>query len=215
MRSAAVVLRQDGCATLEGRSGATTQGSQSRWCAFRRNCGRPPPLTGLRRLAPDQGSLVRIALYKRKVEAYIRANENHVAIAKLRFNKPLTASDLSELERFVYQSDAAESRERFQQCYGQDCPLAQFIRSLVGLDRSAAKEAFGAFLDTNRYSSQQIRFVEMIIDRLTQGGIMDPGQLYEPPFTCMHYQGLDGLFPDQDAAGIVEVLAEVNLRAAA
>ena len=46
----------------------------------------------------------------------------------------------------------------------------------------------------------------MIIDRLTQGGIMDPGQLYEPPFTGMHYQGLDGLFPDQDAEGIVGVL---------
>ena len=163
----------------------------------------------------DFSTGINLVLYKRKVEAYIRANENHVAIAKLRFNKPLTASDLSELERFVYQSDAAESRERFQQCYGQDCPLAQFIRSLVGLDRSAAKEAFGAFLDTNRYSSQQIRFVEMIIDRLTQGGVMDPGQLYEPPFTGMHYQGLDGLFPDQDAEGIVGVLAEVNLRAAA
>ena len=36
------------------------------------------------------------------------------------------------------------------------------------------------------------RFVEMIIDRLTQGGVMEPGQLYEPPFTGLHYQGLDG-----------------------
>lgn len=29
----------------------------------------------------------------------------------------------------------------------------------------------------------------MIIDRLTQGGVMEPGQLYEPPFTGLHYQG--------------------------
>ena len=44
---------------------------------------------------------------------------------------------------------------------------------------------------------------------------MDPGQLYEPPFTGVHYQGLDGAFDDADAEGIVAVLSEINLRAAA
>jgi hypothetical protein len=43
------------------------------------------------------------------------------------------------------------------------------MRSLVGLDRNAAKEAFGQFLDENRYTSQQIRFVEMVIDRSQPG----------------------------------------------
>jgi type I restriction enzyme R subunit len=89
-----------------------------------------------------------------------------------------------------------------------------FIRSLVGLDRNAAKEAFGQFLDESRYSSRQIRFVEMVIDRLTRSGVMDPGQLYEPPFTSLHHEGLEGTFGDGDADAIVDVLAEVNRRAA-
>ncbi|MGQ0503660.1 MAG: DEAD/DEAH box helicase family protein [Panacagrimonas sp.] len=163
----------------------------------------------------DFSTGINLARYRHTVEAYIRANEHHVVIAKLRFNKPLTPTDLSELERFVYESEAVGSRTRFAESFGSDRPLTVFIRSLVGLDRGAAKEAFGQFLDANRYSSHQIRFVEMLIDRLTQAGVMDAGQLYEPPFTTVHHQGLDGAFGDGDATALVGVLAAVNARAAA
>lgn len=163
----------------------------------------------------DFSTGINIAQYKRKVEAHIRANENHVAIAKLKHNKPLTPQDLAELERFVYESAAVESRERFTQVYGEDQPLTVFIRSLIGLDRNAAKEALGQFLDTNRFSSQQIRFVEMIIERLTQHGVIDPGLLYEPPFTSIHHEGLDGVFPSAGADAVVEAIRVVNRNAEA
>src|SRR5690606_17113498 len=142
---------------------------------------------------------INLAQYKRKVEAYIRAHENHVAIAKLRHNRPLTPTDLEELERFVYGAEVVGGRATFEKHYGNDRPLTVFIRSLVGLDRNAAKEAFARFLDENRYSAQQIRFVEMIIDRLVSSGTVEPSQLYEPPFTSVHYEGLDGTFSDIDA----------------
>ena len=163
----------------------------------------------------DFNTGINLEQYKKKVEAYIRGNENHVAIAKLKFNRPLTASDLSELEQFVYESEPVQSREQFEKCYGADQPLTLLIRSLVGLDRNAAKEAFGQFLDQNRYSSQQIRFVEMIIERLTRQGVMEPGQLYEPPFTALHHEGLDGAFGDADANAIVAVIASIKRSAAA
>ena len=158
----------------------------------------------------DFSTGINLAQYKRKVEAYIRANENHIAIAKLRLNKPLTPTDLQELERFVYESDVVEGRSRFEECYGSGVSLPAFIRSLVGLDRNAAKEAFGRFLDESRYSSQQIRFVEMIIERLTKAGSVEPGQLYEPPFTAVHFSGLDGTFSDSDADAIVDVLERID-----
>ncbi|ORE88765.1 type III restriction enzyme, Res subunit [Oceanococcus atlanticus] len=158
----------------------------------------------------DFSTGINVAQYKRKVEAYIRANENHVAIAKLKHNKPLTPQDLDELERFVYESGEAESRERFTEVYGADKPLTELIRSLVGLDRNAAKEAFSQFLDGNRYSSQQIRFVEMIIERLTQHGVMDPGLLYEPPFTSIHHEGLDGVFPGAGGDTVLGAIEQIN-----
>ena len=158
----------------------------------------------------DFSTGINLAQYKRKVEAFVRQHADHVAIAKLRFNKPLTPSDLDELERFLFRADAAESRERFVECYGETTSLPHFIRSLVGLDRNAAKEAFSRFLDDTRYTSQQIRFIEMIIDRLTAKGSIDPGQLYEPPFTGLHYEGLDGVFADAEANELVGIIQEIN-----
>jgi type I restriction enzyme R subunit len=154
------------------------------------------------------------AQYRKKVEAYIRANENHLAVAKLRHNRALTPADLASLEQLVYRSDVVESRERFEKTFGTEQSLPLFIRSLVGMDRAAAKAAFAAFLDEARYSSRQIRFVDMIIDRLTAHGVVEPGALYEPPFTAVHDEGLDGVFGDGDAEGIVAVVRDLNSKAA-
>jgi len=148
--------------------------------------------------------------YRKKVEAYIRANEDHIAIAKLKRNVPLTESDLESLETMLFQSSAIESREQFEQVFGKNLSLKLFIRQLVGLDRNAAKQAFAHYLEGNNFSANQIRFVETIIDYLTQNGIMDPGQLYEPPFTDAHPDGLDGVFQDDEADHIVEIVRSFN-----
>lgn len=158
----------------------------------------------------DFSTGINLAQYRRKVEAYIRANENHVAIAKLRHNRPLTPTDLEELERFVYGAEVVGGRATFEKHYGAERPLTVFIRSLVGMDRNAAKEAFARFLDENRYSAQQIRFVEMIVERLVSSGTVEPSQLYEPPFTAVHYEGLDGAFDETDADAIVALVTGIN-----
>ncbi len=163
----------------------------------------------------DFSTGINLAQYKRKVEAFLRASENHIVIAKLRHNKPLTPTDLKELERFVYEAEEVQSRKRFEEVYGQGTSLPAFIRSLVGMDRSAAKEAFGQFLDKSQYTSRQIRFVEMIIDRLTLHGSVDLAQLYEPPFTSVHHEGLDGTFGDADADAIISAIEKIQQQLAA
>ncbi|AHE99944.1 type I restriction-modification enzyme R subunit C-terminal domain-containing protein [Thioalkalivibrio paradoxus] len=72
--------------------------------------------------------------------------------------------------------------------------LAHFVRSLVGLDRTAAQAAFSRFLNDRSLAPQQIRFVEMVIDQLTARGVMDASALYEPPFSSLHAGGPDELF---------------------
>ncbi|WP_201800874.1 type I restriction-modification enzyme R subunit C-terminal domain-containing protein [Dulcicalothrix desertica] len=56
----------------------------------------------------------------------------------------------------------------------------------------AAKQAFNKYLQKQNFNANQIRFVEMIIDYLTQNGVMDPGMLYEAPFTNEHQDGARG-----------------------
>lgn len=148
--------------------------------------------------------------YRKKVEAYIREHEDHLAIAKLKRNVPLTQSDLESLEQMLFTSQEVESRERFEQVFSEDQSLKLFIRRLTGLDRSTAKQSFARYLESNSFNANQIRFVENIIDYLTQNGVMDPGLLYEPPFTDLHHQGLDGVFEDEDAERIVAIVRSFN-----
>ena len=149
--------------------------------------------------------------YRKKVEAYIRANQNHLAIAKLRRNLSLTETDLTALEEMLFTTEGLESREKFLNVYTNTAHnLKSFIRTLVGLDRAAAKEAFSKYLENRQFNANQIRFVEQIIDLLTQQGVMNPRLLYEPPFTDFHRNGLDGVFGDDDADSIVAIVRSFN-----
>ena len=148
--------------------------------------------------------------YRKKVEAYVRENENHIAIYKLKQNIPLMDVDLEQLEEMLFSSEEVESRDRFEQVYGKDISLKLFIRQIVGLDRNAAKAAFSKYLEGGNFSANQIRFVENIIDYLTQNGVMNPGLLYEPPFTDIHDEGLDGVFNDDQADEIVALVRLFN-----
>lgn len=148
-------------------------------------------------------------LYREKVERHIKAHRDHLTVAKLRRNLPLTEADLTELERLVYTTEAGESRERFAERVKQ--PLPAFIRRLVGLDREAAKAAFGDLVAGRTLTVAQTRFIDQIINHLTKNGAMDPGQLYDPPFTDIHAGGLEGVFPaEEDADRVIAIVREVN-----
>ncbi|MCG9524731.1 DEAD/DEAH box helicase family protein, partial [Acinetobacter pittii] len=151
---------------------------------------------------PVVSSGVNLAQYRKRVESFIKANENHITIAKLKRGLALTPTDLSELERFVFEAQEVESRDKFEECFGTDQSLPMFIRSLVGLDRKAVQEAFSKYLQGSSYNEKQIRFIEMMIDHLTQNGVLDAAQLYEAPFNQIHYEGVDGVFDDADADNI-------------
>ena len=148
--------------------------------------------------------------YRKKVESYIREHEDHIAIYKLKRNVALTEGDLIELEEMLFSAEEVEGRNRFEQVYGKNISLKLFIRQIVGLDRHAAKAAFAEYLEGSNFTADRIRFVENIIDYLTQNGVMNPELLYEPPFTDIHDEGLDGVFNDDEADEIVARVRSFN-----
>lgn len=146
-----------------------------------------------------------------KATGHLRANETHMAVQRLRRNRPLTPTDLVALEEMLVEAGAQPTHlERARADAGS---LGLFVRSLVGLDRSAAMEAFAQFLDASTHSLAQIRLVEMIVAELTRNGVMEPGRLYESPFTDDHPRGVDELFSDGESDTIVDVLRDVRERA--
>ena len=97
----------------------------------------------------------------------------------------------------------------FVSSYGTDRALGVFVRSIVGLDRNAAKAAFANFLEKRPLTGNQIAFLNSIIDHLVLNGVMDPKRLFEPPFTDLHHEGVLGVFPD-GAEMVVEIIRGVD-----
>ena len=93
--------------------------------------------------------------------------------------------------------------------------LGVFIRGLIGLDRSAAKEAFAEFLDDKRYNANQIEFVNLVIDHLTEHGVIEARRFYESPFTDLSPTGPDALFESTDVDRLLAVVADVRRNAEA
>ena len=68
---------------------------------------------------------------------------------------------------------------------GSDGSFGLFIRSLVGLDREAAKPALAEFLEEDRSGKNQTSFVKRIINYLTEHGTVEPRRVHESRFTAV------------------------------
>ncbi|GGM29703.1 restriction endonuclease subunit R [Micromonospora sonchi] len=149
--------------------------------------------------------------FQAKARIYLRAHEDHLALQKLRRNKQLTPADLDELECMLVASGggAAEIEEARRSANG----LGLFVRSLVGLDREAAYEAFSEFLVDRTPTANQISFLELIVAHLTQNGVMEPMRLYESPFSDIAPTP-EAIFPLADVARLVTILDSVRATAA-
>ena len=77
------------------------------------------------------------------------------------------------------------------------------------------KEAVAGFLLGKKLTANQIEFVNLIIDRLTEHGVMDVALLYESPFTDLTPKGPDGLFSSVQVDELVVVIAQVRRTAVA
>jgi type I restriction enzyme R subunit len=163
---------------------------------------------------PLGGSAGDFERFRLKVRAFLRAHENHITLHKLRRNQPLTATDLSELERLLIDSGTAtaEDVERARQdAHG----LGLFVRGLVGLDREAATQALNGFVAGKTLNANQLEFVNLIVTHLTERGVMDMGLLYEPPFTNFAPQGPDALFTTIELDELEDLLDTIKATARA
>ncbi|MBE6935641.1 MAG: DUF4145 domain-containing protein [Ruminococcaceae bacterium] len=119
--------------------------------------------------------------YRAKAEFYVRQHQDHLVIAKLRSNLPLTKTDLESLEKILWSE--VGSRQDYEAEYGEK-PLGEFVREVVGMDMNAAKAAFAEYLNDTSLDSRQIYFVNQIVEYIIHNGLMkDLSVLQETPFT--------------------------------
>ena len=163
---------------------------------------------------PEFASAAERSKFLAKARQFLKEHQNHITIHKLRLNQPLTSSDLAQLERMMLESGVG-TMDEITEAKERNKGLGVFIRSLVGLDREAAKEAFGQFLSGGTATANQVEFINLVVDYLTEHGVMEPSALYESPFTDVSPRGPEGVFSPVQVDHIVDVLAEIRDRAAA
>lgn len=154
------------------------------------------------------------ARFLAKVRFFLKQHENHIAILKVKRNEQLTPMDLSELERIFLDEDVATT-EDIERIRKESGGLGIFIRSLVGLDREAAKRALAGFLEGRTFNANQIEFIDMIIDHLMERGIMEPKALYESPFTDLNDMGISGVFQEDEISLLIQILTDIRRSVAA
>ena len=151
-----------------------------------------------------------LADYKAKAEYYVRQHQENEAIAKLKSNIPLTEDDVAELERILWSE--VGTKQDYEREIGS-VPLGEFVRSVIGLDMTAAKAAFADYLDSTQLDSRQIYFVNQIVEYIVHNGMMkDLSVLQDSPFTD---QGsIVEVFTDLSVwAGIRKAIEQVNANA--
>jgi type I restriction enzyme R subunit len=118
------------------------------------------------------------------------------------------------LERLLVEGGVGGADE-IQRAAADAQGLGLLVRFLVGMDRSAAKEALGNFAGGKTLTANQIEFVSLVIDHLAEHGFVEPVTLYESPFTDITPHGPDALFAPAELDELLRSLELVRASAVA
>jgi type I restriction enzyme, R subunit len=162
---------------------------------------------------PEIANGLDMAKFREKARQFLKAHEDHLSLQRLRRGQALTAMDLQALEQMLL--DAGGSPEIIQKAIKGSLGLGVFIRSLVGMDKDAVRQAFSEFVSGTTATPDQIEFIDLVISELTESGVMAASRLYESPFLDISPQGPEGLFPVVKVEKMVQILTELERRAVA
>jgi type I restriction enzyme R subunit len=147
--------------------------------------------------------------FKRKARHFLLEHQDDLVLQKLRRGRPLTTLDLESLASLLLTAGVGDQAQ-IDQAAEMSRGFGRFVRSLVGLDRAAVAEAFSTFVSSGSATADQIEFVELVIEHLTDKGVMDPRLLYTSPFTDIAPSGPEQVFSIDGTDKLVRVIEQIN-----
>jgi type I restriction enzyme R subunit len=129
----------------------------------------------------------------------VRANLQVIERVKSKeFWEEVSVGDLEEIRKLL--RGIVQFRRKDALPDGQAESLDQAIREIIGMDADAVQTRFTEFVQAHsNMASHQIKFLDLLQNHIAKYGSIKTDDLYEPPFTTLHSDSLDGLF-DQSLA---------------
>ncbi len=150
------------------------------------------------------------AIFRNRVEEVLRPLfEKDPTLLKIRHAEPVTGTDLQALTSLVLTQHPDVDLSVLQEYYPDiAAPLDFVIRTIVGLDREVVARRFDEFARRHpSLTAKQMRFLALLQNHIVQNGTVTIDRLYEPPFTTIDHEGLDGVFPDESLiAGLTSII---------
>ena len=147
--------------------------------------------------------------YRHRVETVLREHfMTDPTLQRIRAGKPVGDEDLEALTKLILQVDDKANLKHLVHPETKQS-LLDVLQGLVGLDPEAVEAAFTTFVQKHpRLSSQQLRFLQLLKNHIAQNGGIELERLYEPPFTTLHADGIDGVFTEKGQVDEILVILE-------
>ena len=159
---------------------------------------------------------LQLAAYRRRVHDVLeQLVDDSPALQKIKRGERLANGDFDELCKLVLAQDPELDLRDLQTHYpdlADNLDIA--IRSIIGLNAEAVTKQFDDFVQRNNLQAKQIRFLTLLKNHLTKYGTVEIERLYEPPFTDIDSNGIEGIFSDEsqinDLFQIIRAYSAVN-----
>ena len=160
---------------------------------------------------------------KEKFQKYLDNNKNLLSIKKLKNNIELDVEDLKELKQLLYSNEEVDLEslknennseiEKISNVYGKNESFGIFIRSLVGLDREAINREFSEFLNTEKFNSNQIELINLIIENIVKYGAYSKNEIPKLSNDILGKSIFNIFTNENDLQKIVDIVDKINSNA--
>ena len=146
--------------------------------------------------------------YRNRVNNVLQAIiDQNDTLRKIRLGQPVTENDLEDLCSLVLTQEPGLDLHNLMDYFQQAESLDQAIREIIGMDGEAVRDRFTAFVQAHpNLASHQIKFLDLLQNHISKFGSIKTDQLYQPPFTTLHTDSLDGLFDESLADELFEII---------
>lgn len=155
-----------------------------------------------------------LAAYRHRVESVLKEIfEDSTVLKKIKAGLPVSDEEIADLsEKVVLRDPQLSINDLLEYFPNKAGRLDHAIRQIIGLDAGAVNNHFTKFVQKYpSLNSFQIRFLEMIKRHIATFGKLEIEQLYGAPFTTIHSEGIDGIFPEvEQADALMDLIEQVN-----